>query len=101
VALYESEIWSLTLREQDRLRVFVDGMLRIFRPERDEVIADWKMMCIEELDSSSFSLNVIRMTKSMMMIWAGHFDYMGRFVSVRLPTRGMSPPVTYSGWTLQ
>jgi hypothetical protein len=91
VALYECKIWSLTLREQDRLRVFVRRMLRrIFRPKRDKVIGEWKCMRLEELHSLSFSLNIIRMTKSMMIIWAGHFVYMGRFASVRLSTRGMS-----------
>jgi hypothetical protein len=36
--LYEYEIWSLTLREEHRLRVFENKVLRrIFGPKRDEV----------------------------------------------------------------
>jgi hypothetical protein len=38
VVLYECETWSLTLREEHRLRMFENRVLRrIFRPKRDEV----------------------------------------------------------------
>jgi hypothetical protein len=41
--LYGCETWSLTLREEHRLRVFENRVLRrIFGPERDEVIGGWK-----------------------------------------------------------
>jgi len=37
VVLYGCETWSLTLREERRLRVFENGVLRMFWPKRDEV----------------------------------------------------------------
>ena len=41
VVLYECETWSLTLREERRLRVFENMVLRrIFGPRRDEVTGD-------------------------------------------------------------
>jgi hypothetical protein len=43
VVLYGCETWSLTLREEHRLRVFENKVLRsIFSPKRDEVIGEWK-----------------------------------------------------------
>jgi hypothetical protein len=42
VVLYGCETWSLTLREEHRLRVFENRVLRrIFRPKRDEVTGEW------------------------------------------------------------
>jgi hypothetical protein len=42
VVLYGREIWSLTVREEHRLRVFEDRVLRrIFGPKRDEMIGEW------------------------------------------------------------
>jgi hypothetical protein len=44
VVLYGCETWSLTLREEHRLRVFEKRVLRrIFGPKRDEVTGDWRM----------------------------------------------------------
>ena len=41
VVLYGCETWSLTLREERRLRVFENRVLRrIFGPKRDEVTGD-------------------------------------------------------------
>jgi hypothetical protein len=43
VVLYECETWSLTLREEHRLRVFENRVLsRIFGPKRDEVTRGWR-----------------------------------------------------------
>ena len=40
--LYGCETWSLTLREERRLRVFENRLLRgIFGPKRDEVTGEW------------------------------------------------------------
>ena len=42
VVLYGCETWSLTLREERRMRVFENRMLRtIFGPKRDEVTGEW------------------------------------------------------------
>jgi len=44
VVLYGCETWSLTLREERRLRV-----LRIFGPKVDEVTGEWRKLPNEEL----------------------------------------------------
>jgi hypothetical protein len=45
VVLYGCETWSLTLREEHRLRVFENKVLRrIFGPKRDEVTGDWRKL---------------------------------------------------------
>jgi hypothetical protein len=52
VVLYMCETWSLTLREEHRLRVFVNRVLRrIFGPKRDEVTGEWKTLHNEDLPS--------------------------------------------------
>jgi hypothetical protein len=51
VVLYGCETWSLTLREEQRLRVFENGVLRrIFGPKRDEVTREWRRLHNEELN---------------------------------------------------
>ena len=51
VVLYGCETWSLTLREEGRLRVFENKVLRrIFGPRRDEVTGDWRRLHNEELN---------------------------------------------------
>ena len=50
VVLYGRETWSLTLREERRLRVFENMVLRrIFGPRRDEVTGEWRRLHNEEL----------------------------------------------------
>jgi hypothetical protein len=50
VVLYGCETWSLTLREECRLRVFENRVLRrIFGPKRDEVTGEWKRLHSKEL----------------------------------------------------
>jgi hypothetical protein len=50
VVLYGCEIWSLALREEHRLRVFENEVLRrIFGPKRDEVMGEWRKLHNEEL----------------------------------------------------
>jgi len=52
VVLYGCETWSLTLREEHRLRVFMDRVLRgIFGPRREEVTWEWTKQYYEELKS--------------------------------------------------
>jgi hypothetical protein len=51
VVLYGCETWSLTLREEHRLRVFENRVLRrIFGPKRDEVTGDWRRLHKEDLN---------------------------------------------------
>jgi hypothetical protein len=56
VALYGCETWSLTLKEEHRLRVFENGVLRrIFGPRREEVTGRWRKLHDEELRDLYFS----------------------------------------------
>ena len=51
VVLYGCKTWLLTLREESKLRVFENKVLRrIFGPRRDEVAGDWRRMHSEELN---------------------------------------------------
>jgi len=78
VVLYGCETWSLTLREERRLRVFENRMLRrVLGPKTDEVTGEWTKLHNEEL-SDLYSLpNIVRVVKSRGMRWAGHVARMG------------------------
>jgi hypothetical protein len=81
--LYGCETWSPTLREEYRLRVFENRVLRrIFGPKGDEVTRDWRKQYNEELNDLYSSLNIVRMIKSRRMGWAGHLARMGERRSV-------------------
>jgi hypothetical protein len=81
VVLYGCETWSLTLREEKRLRVLENRVLRrIFGPKRDEATGEWRRLHNEELNDLYSSPNSIRVTKSRRMRWAGHVARMGRKV---------------------
>jgi hypothetical protein len=78
VILYGCETWPLTLREEQRLRVFENRVLRrIFGPKGDEAMGDWRRLHNEELNDLYSSPNIIRVIKSRRMIWAGHVARMG------------------------
>jgi hypothetical protein len=78
VVLYGYETWSLTLREERRLRVFENRVLRrVFGSKRDEVTGEWRKLHNEEL-SDLYSLpSIVRVVKSRRMRWAGHVARMG------------------------
>jgi hypothetical protein len=79
VVLYGCETWSLTLREEQRLRVFENRVLkRIFSQKRDEVMGDWRKLHTVELHNLYPSPSIIRMIKSGRMRWAGHIARMRR-----------------------
>jgi hypothetical protein len=68
VVLYGCETWSLTLREEHRLRAFENRVLRrIFGLKRDEVTAEWRKLHNEELRDLYSSPCIIRIIKSRRM----------------------------------
>jgi hypothetical protein len=78
VVLYGCESWSLTLKEECRLRGFENKVLRrIFGPKRDEVTGEWRILHKKELYALYSSQNIIRVIKSRRLRWAGHVARMG------------------------
>jgi hypothetical protein len=78
VVLYGCETWSLTLREEHRLRVLEDRVLRrIFGPKRDEVTGKWRKLQTKELHDLRSLPSIIRIIKSRRMRWVGNVARMG------------------------
>ena len=78
VVLYGCETWSLTLREERKLRVIENMVLRrIFGPRRDEVTGEWRRLHDEELNDLYSSSNIARVIKLRRMRWTGHVARMG------------------------
>ncbi|KAJ4439921.1 hypothetical protein ANN_08051 [Periplaneta americana] len=78
VVLYGCETWTLTLREEQRLRVFENKILRkIFGAKRDEVTGEWRKLHNAELHALHPSPDIIRNIKSRRLRWAGHVVRMG------------------------
>ena len=72
VALYGCETWSLTLREERRLRVFEKRIVRrIFGPKRD-VNGEWIKLHNEEVHSLYGPPNIVGVIKARRLRWAGH-----------------------------
>ena len=71
--LYVCEIWSLTLREGSRLRMYENRVLRrIFVRKRDEVKGEWRKLHSEELNDLYSSPSIFLVIKSRIMRWEGH-----------------------------
>jgi hypothetical protein len=67
VVLYGCKTWSLTLREELRLRVFEYRVWReIFGPKKDEVTEEWRKLHNEERHDLYSSPNIVRVIKSRM-----------------------------------
>ena len=78
VVFYGYETWSLTRREERKLRMFENMVLRkIFGPWRDEVTREWRRLHNEELNDLYSPPNIVRVIKSRRMRWAGHVARMG------------------------
>jgi hypothetical protein len=70
VVLYGCETWSLTLREERRLRVFENRVLRtVFGPKRDEVTGEWRKLHNEELNDRYSLPIIVRVVKSRRIRW--------------------------------
>jgi hypothetical protein len=70
--------WSLTLREEHRLRVFEKRVLgKILGPKRNELIGGWRRLHNEEFHNLYCSPSIIRIIRSRKMRWAGYVARMG------------------------
>jgi hypothetical protein len=75
-AMYVRETWSLTLREEHRLRVFENRVFRIFAPKREEDRSCRKLHN-DELHSLYSSPNIVTVIKLRKMKWEGYVERMG------------------------
>jgi hypothetical protein len=72
------ETWSVKLREEHRLRMFENRVLRrMFGPKRDEVAGGWRRLHNGELHDLHSLPSIVRMIKSKRMRWVGHVTRMG------------------------
>jgi hypothetical protein len=77
VVLYGCETWSPTVKEERRLRVFENRVLRrVVEPKRDEVTGELRKLH-NELRVLNSLPNIVRVVKSRIMKWAGHVARMG------------------------
>jgi hypothetical protein len=78
IVLHGCETWSLTVREEHRLRLFENKVLRrIFVPKRNEVTGGWRKLRNEEFRDLYSSPSIIRIIKSRRIRWTGHEARMG------------------------
>jgi hypothetical protein len=78
VVLYGCETWSLIIREEHKLRVFENRVLRrILGPKRAKVMGCWRKLHKEELHDLYFSPRVITIITTRRVGWAGHVARMG------------------------
>jgi len=78
VGLFGCETWSLSLREERRLRVFENKVLRrIFGSKGGDVTGEWRKLHNAELKDLYCSPKILRVIKSRRMRWAGHVARMG------------------------
>jgi hypothetical protein len=79
LVLYGCETWSLVLREEHRLRVFENRVVRkMSGTKRDEMMREWKKLHNEPLCNLYSSPSIIRIIKSRRTKWAGHVAEWGR-----------------------
>jgi hypothetical protein len=76
--LYGCETWPLTLREEPRLKVFENRVLRrVCGPKRDEVKREWRKLHNEKLSDLYFSPSIVQVINSRRMRWAGYLARIG------------------------
>ena len=79
VVLYGCETWLLALKEERRLRVLENRVLKkVFGPKVDEVTGEWRKLHKEELNDLYSLPNIVRVVKSRQMGWARHVARMGK-----------------------
>ena len=79
VVLYGCDTWSLTLREERRLRVSENRVLmRIFGPKRNEALGEWRKLHNEEFNDLHFLSSIVQGIKSGRMRWWDTWDVCGR-----------------------
>jgi hypothetical protein len=82
VVLYGCETWSMTLREERRLRVSENRVLRkIFGPKKYKATREWRKL--HELNDLYSSPNIVRVIKSRTIRWVGHVASIGEMRGVR------------------
>ena len=72
VVVYGCETLLLTLREEYRLRMFENRVLRIFGPKRDVVTGEWRKVHHEDLNELYSSPNIVWVVKLRRVRWVGH-----------------------------
>jgi hypothetical protein len=106
VGVYGCETWSLTLREEHRLRVFENRTLRRkFGLQEDQVTGDWRKLQNEELHNLYSSPSIIGMIKSRRMGWTRHAARMEKKNAFRIlmgnpESEGPTDGQDVGGWTI-
>jgi len=78
VVLCGCETWSVTPREERRLRAFGNRVLRkIFGPKRVKVLGEWRRLHDKELDAVYCSPNIVWVITSRRMRWGGNVACIG------------------------
>jgi hypothetical protein len=78
IVLYGCETWSLMLREECRMKVFENRVLRrVFGPKRDALTGEWRKLHNEELSDLYSLSNIVRVVKSRRMRWEWRVARMG------------------------
>ena len=86
---YGCETWSLTLREECRLRVSENRVLtRIFGPKRDEVPEEWRKLHNEVFNDMCSSPYIVWVIKSRRMSLVGHVAFTGESRGVYMVSAG-------------
>jgi hypothetical protein len=81
IVLHECETWTLALREEHRLRVFENRVLRrILGPKRDEVTGEWRCCTVKNFIICTHTQ--ISLGKSRRKRWAGHAARMGEEIKM-------------------
>jgi hypothetical protein len=75
------------LRDEHRLRVSEDSVLRIFGRKREED-GSWRKLHNDELHSLYSSPNIVRVIKSRRMRWAGHVAHIGEGTGIYVVLSG-------------